>query len=54
MKRTDLIKFADISTPTLAKLGKNEPVKLDILIKICMIFHFDIGDIVKGRKFNIK
>lgn len=47
MKRTDLIKFADISTSTLAKLGKNEPVKLDILKKICMAFHCDIGDVLE-------
>ena len=28
MKKTDLIKVAGISTCTLAKLDKNEPVKL--------------------------
>lgn len=47
MKRTDLIPFADISTSTLAKLGKNEPVKLDILMKICTAFHCDIGDVIE-------
>ena len=45
MKRTDLIRAAQISTCTAAKLFKNEPVSLEILMRICKTFHCDIGDI---------
>ena len=45
MKRTDLIRAAQISTSTASKLFKNEPVSLEILMRICKIFHCDIGDI---------
>ena len=46
MKRTDLIKVAGISGSTLAKLGKNEPVKLEMLMKICETLKLNVGDIV--------
>lgn len=47
MKKTDLLSFADISTSTLAKLGKNQSVKVEILIKICNAFHCDVGGIME-------
>ena len=45
MKRTELRKAAKISTGTLAKLGKNENVSTDVLVRICLAFDCDIGDI---------
>jgi putative transcriptional regulator len=45
LKRTDLITLAGISGSTLAKLGKNESVKLEILMKICEALELNIGDI---------
>ena len=47
MKKMDLLKAADISTSTLAKLGKNEPIKLEMLIKICSALHCRIEDVVE-------
>lgn len=45
MKRTDLIRAAKISSSTASKLFKNEPVSLEVLMRICKVFHCDIGDI---------
>ena len=45
MKRADLLRAAEISSNTMTKLNKNEPVSLEILMKICKVFHCDIGDI---------
>ena len=45
MKRADLLRAAEISSNTMTKLNKNEPVSLEVLMKICKVFHCDIGDI---------
>lgn len=47
MIKKDLKEFADISAGTMAKLGKNKTVSLDVLIKICKILQCDIGDIIE-------
>ena len=47
MNKSDLAKVAKMSPNTIAKLGKNEQVSLDILVRICEIFKCDIGDIVE-------
>ena len=47
MKKGDLSKKAKMSPNTIAKLGKNEKVSLDILVRICEVLECDIGDIVE-------
>jgi len=47
MNKTDLGKAAKMSPNTIAKLGKNETVSLDILVRICKVLDCDIGDIVE-------
>ena len=47
MKKVDLRKAAGISSGTLAKLGKNESVTTDVLVRICHVLHCDIGDIME-------
>ena len=47
MKRQDLAKAAEISANTVTKLGKNETVSIEVLLKICKVFHCDIGDIME-------
>lgn len=46
MSKTDLRIKADIGTATLAKLGKNQPVSMDVLMKICKALTCNIADIV--------
>ena len=47
MKKTELIKLADISSSTLAKLSKNENVSMDVILRLCQVLKCDIGDIVE-------
>ena len=47
MNKSDLGKAAKMSPNTIAKLGKNESVSLDILVRICEVLDCDIGDIVQ-------
>ena len=46
LKRTDLKKLAGISSGSLAKLGRDENVSMDILQKICAALECNIGDIM--------
>ena len=46
MSRTELRLKAGLSTRQLAKLGKNENVTTDILVKICKALDCNIADIV--------
>lgn len=50
LKKTDLVINKIISSSTLAKLGKNEPVNSKIYDKICSFLNCDIEDIVKHVK----
>ena len=47
MKKSDLRKTAGISSSSLAKLGKNQNVTTDVLLKICNTLKCDISDIVE-------
>ena len=47
MNKSDIGKAAKMSPNTIAKLGKNETVSLDILVRICEVLNCDIGDIVE-------
>ena len=44
--KTDLIKAAKISTNAMAKLGKNEEVRVGVLVKICETLDCKFDDIV--------
>ena len=50
MKKKDLCELADISTTSVAKLGKNQNVNTEILDKICEALDCDIFDIVEYVK----
>ena len=47
MMKTELIKEAKISSNAMAKLGRNEDVRVNILVKICDYFHCKIDDIME-------
>lgn len=47
MGKMDLLRAANLSTTTLSKLGKNQPVKLEMLMKICTTLHCRIEDVVE-------
>ena len=47
MKKGELQKRAQISASSIAKLGKNENVNTDILIKICTALNCELNDIME-------
>ena len=47
MKKKDLRLATGITTTALAKLGRNENVSTEILVKICKVLNCDISDIVE-------
>lgn len=46
MKRGQMRVAADISTFTLAKLGKDENVSMEVLKRICNALNCNVGDIM--------
>lgn len=47
INKTQLREMTGMTTNILAKLGKNESVQLDILVKICEVLECDLNDIVE-------
>jgi len=47
MKKSDLRRAAGISSSSLAKLGKDENVTTDILLRICGALDCNLSDIVE-------
>lgn len=52
MKKKDLAELAGISTTSIAKLGKNENVNTDILLKICRALKCDILEIMEIERIE--
>lgn len=50
IKKTELCEKAGISTNAMAKLGKNQSVQLEILIKICEALNCKLEDIVESNE----
>lgn len=47
MMKTELIRAAKISTNAMAKLGRNEDVRVQILAKICAALECNMDDIIE-------
>ena len=47
MKKMELLEAVEMSPNTLAKLGRNEDVSMDVLRRICEYLECDIGDIME-------
>lgn len=46
LNKTQLKDLAHVSTNAIAKLGKNEPVSIETLVKICIALECNVGDIM--------
>lgn len=46
MKKRDLKEQTGIGSTTLTKLNNNEPVSMDVMIKICSALHCNIGEVM--------
>lgn len=47
MKKTDLCSVAGISSPTLAKLSKNQPIDGKVLERICAALQCQPGEVIE-------
>lgn len=47
MTKTELIKKTGMSTNAMAKLGKNEDVRISVLARICEVLKCSLDDIVE-------
>ena len=47
MKKSELAAAAEISDYAMTKLNKEEPVSLEIIMRLCKVFHCGIGDLVE-------
>ncbi|MBQ2768924.1 MAG: helix-turn-helix transcriptional regulator [Clostridia bacterium] len=46
MKKRELKEATGIGSTTLTKLNNDEPVSMDVMIKICIALNCNIGDIM--------
>jgi DNA-binding Xre family transcriptional regulator len=53
MNKTELCKLAELSTSTMAKMSKNEPVSIMILIRICEKLDCQINDVITFVKNDV-
>lgn len=47
LKKKDLRKMSGISPSTIAKLGRNENINTEVIIKICQALNCDICDMME-------
>ena len=47
MKIKDLAAAADISQYTMTKLNQDRIVSMEVMLRLCKIFHCDIGDVME-------
>ncbi|NLD18205.1 MAG: helix-turn-helix transcriptional regulator [Tissierellia bacterium] len=47
IKKTEMSKAIEISSSTLSKLGKDQYVSLDVLVRICKYLNCQLSDICK-------
>ena len=52
INKTQLREMTGITTNVLAKLGKNESVQLEVLVKICEVLECNLNDIVEIKSIN--
>ena len=53
MNKTDLMNKVKLSSSTIAKMSKGEPVSMQVLEKICENLDCDFGDLVRYEKNRI-
>ena len=46
MKKSDLAK-AELSQYTMTKLNQDRVVSMEVMLRLCKIFHCDIGDLME-------
>ena len=52
MRKKDLVEMAGISWSTIVKMGRNEHVSTDILVKICAALECEVDEVMEIVRKN--
>ena len=47
MKKSELAKAAELTQYTMTKLNQDRLVSMEVMLRLCKIFHCDSGDIME-------
>ena len=47
MKKSELVKAVEFTQYTMTKLNQDRLVSMEVMLRLCKIFHCDIGDIME-------
>ena len=47
MRKKDLAIAAELSQYAMMRWGKNQTVGMDVMLRLCKVFHCDIGDLME-------
>lgn len=47
MRKSDLAKAANLSQSTMTKLNQDRVVSMEIMLRLCKLFHCDIGELME-------
>ena len=47
MKKGELARAAEISGYAMQRLNRDEPVQMEVMMRLCKVFHCDIGDLME-------
>lgn len=47
MKKSELAVAASISQYSMTKLNQNKPVAMEVMLRLCKVFHCDTGDLME-------
>ncbi|TYC50314.1 XRE family transcriptional regulator [Weissella muntiaci] len=53
MNKTQLKDAANVSSNVIAKMGRDEPIAIESLVKICLELGVDIGDVISINKKKV-
>lgn len=47
MKKSELAQAVELSSYVMTKLNNDRPVSMEVMLRLCKIFHCDIGDVME-------
>lgn len=54
MNKIQLKEAGNVSSKVIAKMGRDEPIAIESLVKICLELGVDIGDIISVNKEKVE
>lgn len=54
MNKTQLKDATNVSTTVIAKMGRDEPIAIESLVKICLDLGVDIGEVISINKEKVE